>query len=44
VPYDYSDAERLAGMWNKNIEDTKTAIAQLVTAGRADVVDASLGR
>lgn len=44
LPYDYSDAERLAGMWNKNIADTKIAIAQLVSAGRSDVVDAGLGR
>lgn len=44
VPYNYDDAARLAGMWNKNIGQAKAAIAELVTNGRSDVVDASLGR
>ena len=44
VPYSYDDAARLATLWGKNVGDTKTAIASLVTMGRSDVVDASLGR
>ena len=43
TPYDYDDAERLAGMWNKSVADTKVAVAKLVTLGRSDVVDTSLG-
>jgi hypothetical protein len=31
-------------MWNKSVEDTQSAIAQLATWGRADIVDTSLGR
>jgi len=44
LPYDYSDAERLSRMWNKSIDQTKSAVTQLVMAGRGDVVNASLGR
>lgn len=44
VNYDYDDAERLAQMWSKSVGATKTAIANLVTMGRSDVIDGSLGR
>ncbi len=44
VPYDYDDAEALAGAWNMSIPTAKTAIARFVTQGRGDIVDASLGR
>jgi hypothetical protein len=44
LPYSYDDAVRLSSMWNKSVEDTKSAIAQLATWGRADIVDTSLGR
>ncbi len=44
VPYDYDDAEALAGAWNMAIPSAKTAIARFVTQGRGDIVDASLGR
>ena len=44
VSYNYDDAARLATLWGQNVGDTKTTIAQLVTAGRSDIVDAGLGR
>lgn len=44
VPYDYDDAAKLAAIWSMDIGGAKTAIANMVTAGRSDVVDASLGR
>ncbi|MEP0191652.1 MAG: hypothetical protein ABJP70_13620 [Erythrobacter sp.] len=44
VPYDYDDAETLAGAWNMSIPNAKTTIARFVTLGRGDIVDTSLGR
>ena len=43
-PYGYDDAVKLARMWNKDVAATKTTIANMVTLGRSDVIDASLGR
>lgn len=44
VAYSYDDATRLASLWGKDVAQTKAAVANLVTMGRSDIVDASLGR
>lgn len=44
VPYDYDDAVKIAGVWAMTVPSAKTAIANMVTVGRSDIVDAGLGR
>lgn len=44
VPYDYDDAVKIADVWAMTVPSAKTAIANMVTVGRSDIVDAGLGR
>lgn len=42
--YVYEDAQRLSQMWNMDVASAKLAVAKLVSRGRSDVVNGSLGR